>query len=337
MKNGKFAFKASVMKHLRTLITLLILMFVLSFNAQGVDERAANRAKNKGNQRVDTRIDQGLDKSMDAIEGIFKKKKKTTEAETPATETKEAAEEIQGEKENVAKSNEQQAAGSGMFGNMFKKAEWEDSYQFEFRSKAHVTTTDKKNKVEENDMEWMLSEGAFGMVVVDPKGKNPDSKIIFDFEHGSFITLTEDDGEKTGMAIAMDKDQIAASIEEGVEEGTVGNGSFKKTGKTKTILGYSCSEYTFKDEETEGSMWMTTEIDVEMNRVFGMMTQGSKNKSTLPENYPQGYAMEMNSRDTKRNETHHYLVTEIDTSADINIDLGPYNVMDPMSMMNSGK
>lgn len=323
------------MSFLRISCTISLIIITFSITAQTVDERAKERAKTKSDQRVNTRIDQGLDKGLDAFEGLFKKKKKKKGAEENTSDSQETNDSSKASKssENHSEPN----PGAGMFGSMFEAAHWEDSYSFDFRSIAHITTTDKKGKVEETDMEWMISDEAFGMVMKDPKGKNPEGKIIFDYKNHSFITLSEDKGEKTGMAIAMNKDQLAAAIEEGVEEGTVNNGSFKKTGRTKSILGYRCEEYSFNDEETEGVMWMTTELHIEMNRAFGMMTSGSKKKAELPENYPQGYAMEMESRDTKRNESHHYIVTEVETSAGINIILTQYNVMDPMGMMNSGK
>ncbi len=326
--------KPIIMIQFKTTLLAATILFSFSLCAQGVDDRAKNKAENKANNRVDSKVDQGLDKGFDAIEGLFKKKKPKS-AEIGASGASEVKDSKDTKDEVEEYNTDQSDSGAGMFGSMFEAAEWEDSYQFDFVSKSLVTSTDKKNKVEENEMEWMLGEDAFGMVIKDPKGKNSDVQVIFDYSNHSFITLTEEEGEKTGMAIAMNKDQIDAAIEEGVEEGTVDNGSFAKTGRTKTILGYLCHEYTFSDEDTEGVMWMTTELDIEMNKVFGMMTQGSKKKPTLPENYPQGYAMEMESRDLKKNDTHHYLVTEVNTNADLKLDLGPYNVMDPMGMMNN--
>ena len=42
--------------------------------------------------------------------------------------------------------------------------------------------------------------------------------------------------------------------------------NYKKTGKTKNILGYSCDEYLVEDEATEVHMWVSEKLGKQVRR-----------------------------------------------------------------------
>lgn len=84
---------------------------------------------------------------------------------------------------------------------------------------------------------------------------------------------------------------------------------FKKSGATKTILGYNCEEYIVKDEHTDSRFWVTTDLKI-------------KNWMNFPENDIQGHILEYNIKSKDGNMTS--IATEINTSANIVINSSEY-------------
>ncbi|NQX92666.1 MAG: DUF4412 domain-containing protein [Flavobacteriales bacterium] len=237
------------MKKLTLLITLFCVGLTLTSSAQIVD-RSKDRAKNKANNRVDNKIDKGIDSGLDAIEGLFKKKDKNKDkgdkSQDAQTETQEQNEEMPGF-------------------TMGGKADVEDSYTFDHSIDLKMITTDKKGKQETMDMTMMVAEesGVFGTEMIVDGAK---SFSIMDLANGKVITLTNAEGMKIGMVVQLDPE----SMQQGVDgEGEMPD--FKKTGRTKVILGYTCEEYTYETEEETMSMWMTDETSFSLTDAFSTM------------------------------------------------------------------
>ena len=85
----------------------------------------------------------------------------------------------------------------------------------------------------------------YAMVFTD---KDAKSTIIFDSKNSAMLILSDSDGEKTGFAMGIDPEMLAEEVEEYAEESEADPYKAYKTGKTKTILGYSCDEYLVEDE-----------------------------------------------------------------------------------------
>jgi len=318
------------MKTKNILIGISLSFCFAQLNAQDVIDRSKDKAEDKTNNRVDTCIDQGIDKGLNAIEGLFKKKSKAADESEEAIEKSESMDEQEVRKEVPS------SGGSGMISGMFEAAKWNESYSFGLVCKVHITTTSKKGKVEESDMTMKAGKDCMAMTVEDATMKGIPPTIIFDYENYSLITLMVDDkGEKTGMAIAMNKEQIAQIAEKTIED-EMNDVHIQKTGKTKTIQGHTAYQYTFTSEDGNGEMWMAEDVDIEMGDIFGIMTMSNK-KANLPENYPQGYLMETTSTDTDKGEVTHYLVTSLNENANEKVSTLEYHVMDPMGMMKRGQ
>lgn len=189
-------------------------------------------------------------------------------------------------------------------GNKQKGMDWmnnamngktEDSYKFPINVKMHVTTYKGGEKKDENDMDYYLNTGAkyFGMKMTDngKRKKSGDMFVIYDFDNNSSIMINEDD--KTYMAINLN---AFMSAEAQANRGkTTTDGKYKndckKSGKSKTIQGYSCEEYECIDEDRNrrSEIWVTTKIPVDIsqsftrspyayvstNKMTGMMMEGS--------------------------------------------------------------
>lgn len=100
--------------------------------------------------------------------------------------------------------------------------------------------------------------GYTAMEFSDPKEPSSLTTMIFDMNNQATILLMDNQGTKNSLAYKLDFDSIQESESDSIslepKDFTV-----EKTGKTKTILGYSCDEYFIKTEDGEGFYWVTEE------------------------------------------------------------------------------
>ena len=162
------------------------------------------------------------------------------------------------------------------------------------------------NLDEKNKMRMHFSSNPYnGMEVIDEK--NPDTKTmtIFDGDKSQMITLSETKDSKTAMVIKIDQQKLNEKV---AEKNTETKTTVTKTGRTKSILGYTCEEYIITDSEgTKSEVWSTTAIPLNLAGSFAMFGgQNAKNNQFSNMNtseYPQGYMMEMTSVDSKGKKT----------------------------------
>lgn len=143
-----------------------------------------------------------------------------------------------------------------------------DSYTFPTYVKMHIT--DYKNGKVKNESDLQYYFNAPGTIVGfkatdDNKKKKDEQFIIYDYIKNAMIMLNEKD--KTGMAMNLNAFRSQESIDRRNDQ--IKNGKQEKsstkcklTGKTKTIRGYSCSEYVCYDAENDTRIeaWVTSKI-----------------------------------------------------------------------------
>ncbi|HEY1033147.1 MAG TPA: DUF4412 domain-containing protein [Flavipsychrobacter sp.] len=151
----------------------------------------------------------------------------------------------------------------------------ESSYSFPISINMHVTSYKDGEKKDESDILYYLngSQKYFGFKPVDEKKKKKKDEMfmIYDNKNNSMITLNDD--EKTGMAININSFMSAdaqARRGQGYDNGPISDVKCNKTGKTKTILGYTCSEYVCIDEERnrKTEVWVTTKLNIDISQSF---------------------------------------------------------------------
>lgn len=275
------------MKH----FALLLLNFCFLFPAFGqivTKDQVEKKAERKASQRIDRRIDQSMDRGLDAIENaVFNRSKR---------KIKEKGNEKIEEKLNEAVSNRTDSTDDNPYSGMFSgSANVKDQYNFSAKTDIKTIITDKKGKKEEMKYRMYFS-GAdpwFGMEMLEMTQKGVESMfMIFDMENNQLVSLTESNGQKMGFAMSFDP----SAYNEVDEADTDSEVSFRKTGRTKTILGYTCEEYITESEDGSGSMWVTKEESLHIG--FAMAAMGSmagkeKNNQNLPKDYPKGALLEM--------------------------------------------
>jgi len=108
-------------------------------------------------------------------------------------------------------------------------------------------------KIQVNDesdsqvMEYFAKNDKFRME--SPEG---DGTIIFDLKAGKMLILMSEDKMYMEMPLEIPKD-VKSKIDDAA-------GSFRRTGETKEILGYTCEKFLFDDEGKKGEAWMTKEL-----------------------------------------------------------------------------
>lgn len=299
------------------LLTTLALLCLTQLPAQIVTtEEVKEKAEDKVDNRVDRKVDEGLDKALDGVENLlFGKKKKKKDKKKD-------------KEESSTTSTDQDAYDpSSLFGG--GDAEIADQYVFNTQTDVQITTANKKGKKEDVTNYQMLfpNEGQyFGMDM----SQSTESPVfaIFDFENGQMVNLTESGGNKMAMVIKIDQDAVNEQVEEKIEEQNE-DYSFRKTGRTKKIHGYSCDEYEMESEDGHGTFWITDDTDLRIGMAMGSMaaqSKGQKGGLQLPEDIPQGAILEMHHVD-KDGSTMDWETTDIKTNVNRTISTAGYQVM----------
>ncbi|WP_375558715.1 hypothetical protein ACE193_13285 [Bernardetia sp. OM2101] len=320
---------------------LIALLSIFSFvifeaNAQNKTvEKTKNKAKNKTNNRIDNKIDNKLDEGLDAIEGLFKrkKKKKKKDEEENTDDNSNQSSETEQENEGVDFLNKM----LGGEGNIEVKSSYNFNSNFVMRMKTY-----KKNGKEDGDMFMRYYNSAdpnyMAMEVVegtkDGETKKPQSTVIVDGSQQAMITLMEE--SKQAIAMKMPNAEDYEQTQEQNPEEAMKDVKITRTGRTKNILGYTCSEVIMENDDMKSVSWTTKDVKISQFKAFAGMFVQDKEKKNQVMAMSDEFTMEMESTDKKTGEKTIMTVTEINENQNSTINTEGYKVMD-MSGLMKGK
>ena len=213
----------------------------------------------------------------------------------------------------------------GLTGNV----EHEEVYNFDAYIQMELTNYKKNGNLDDQVVydNYLHKEDAdYAMVFRD---KGDQSTIIFDSKNSAMLILADSDGEKTGFATSIDpealEEELADYEEEEVEEADLDSYRPMKTGRTKTILGYSCDEYMVKDESGEVHMWVSEKLGKEVRKEW-MSNKQTFGTMFMHANAMNGAVLEYDfvDEDGKKSVM---LVTKIDLNHSHKVDTRPYTIM----------
>jgi Domain of unknown function (DUF4412) len=289
---------------MKFLFTLIIALFSLGVQAQvysgdEIKDKTEDAAENKVNNEIDNTINNSVDKGFNALKNsLFKKKKKKKDNDDSGRDDSDDEDGNDEQQENY--SNLQKLYG-------INNVEINKTFEFDISTDILLTSTDENGKKEEMAYTMLFpnTERYFAMDMKENSGKRNggDATMIFDIDDKQMITLTQSEGQKMGFVMPMDFDE---AIDEGIEksEEKSENVDFRKTGKTKTILGYVCDQYVFSDEEGSGEFWIARDESLRIGFAMTSLMRSDNAKSKMPENMPAGGIMEMNYKDNDGSEAH---------------------------------
>lgn len=207
----------------------------------------------------------------------------------------------------------------GKITDMTKKAEYKPVYNFDAYMQMEISDPGA-NQIMYNA--YLTKDGTgYAVIIAQGDGK---TVIIFDAENNSVLMLTEGGGEKTGFAFAVNPDAFEALAEEiGQTDEPFEN---FKTGKTKSILGYSCDEYLVPQDESETRIWVSEELGKKLGKAM-LNNQRLFSGAFTFASALNGMVMEYSFTDKVNEKTTSMKVTKVDLNASQKISTQGYNIM----------
>lgn len=287
--------KTLAMKTLLSILITLLIALGMSAEAQVVD-RTKNRAQRKANNRVDRKIDQGIDRGLDAVEGLFKRKDKKKKSSKNRSSDAEGTEGIERDDyddemtEEEALEHMMSAFGSG--GNVEIPAE----YAFDHHVDMVMTQYNKRGKEESRQNMRMFFSDSKAVIGVEVKVEGTAATSVIDMEAMQMVVLTNMGTSKMAMVVDMNAAMLAAEDD---DMENYENPVFKKTGRTKKLLGYHCEEYIAEEDGERVEFWITRDEFLDVYQAFTALEVANQSTTqTDPMSaHPGGMTMEMISTD----------------------------------------
>nr|WP_319401132.1 DUF4412 domain-containing protein [uncultured Carboxylicivirga sp.] len=300
-------------KYLVAGIVVMAAFVVQNIQAQSFLEKMAKKAAEKVEKKSEQKTEEQMDKKLDQMfEEAFE------------SEESDSAEEV-----DPSATWAEKLAGMGYAGD---PVNIEDTYTFSSSITMHMTSVDENGQSSSGDVKIYTNtnQQTFAYEFTSDQSQiNDDTEVglmIMDAKNKANIILNDDD--KTGIVYGVDG-AIDESIlgEDSDDEDMPENIDYadpriSKTGNTKTICGYKCDEYTYKDEESTGLLYLTKEIDWDsenfMTTIFksAMYSHGILN----------GFLMASEDTDLSTGEKSTYEVTQINSNDKSSFSMSDYKI-----------
>ena len=306
-------------------------------------KKAANKAQREVNKEVNKEVDKEIDEAVE--EGINNLRKlfnqgseeqqdNMNEGESPQSDNINTQNQ-QNSKDKDASQQASYNAIQGLFGGA-GNINTHDVYEYDGTINMLVKTHNSKGEDNSYSYKTFFSKESKSYAMKIQSSDNEDVEqvagrgfMIFDFENKAMIILNDEDSQKTGFVSPLDMDNMdsLATEEESDYQDEVRDfqSNYKKTGRTKTINGYTCHEYEYKDEEGKINIWSTDELDFSWAHAFGSLNQTAAWTAT-------GYGsdefvMEMYFEDAELNEKTEVTITDVNLDKKETIDISGYQLM----------
>lgn len=188
----------------------------------------------------------------------------------------------------------------------------EESYVINLSSTA--TYADYTNRKEEH----VEIKMGFGSDCYYAQTHDTDYLMIYDYNNELMIMT---DHHKKAYQVLPTNSAIMKTIAKNEDQKNE-ESSLVKTGKTKSILGYSCDEYTLQDKDTNTVLWITQELSIPGRENFENLAEYHKENEFYNSPYG-GYMLSMEAYNKKGDKTSSMIVNSIDTQVKT-IDLEGY-------------
>jgi len=200
-----------------------------------------------------------------------KLKKKLEETISKATEKEVPEEAVDSTEENAESKEVGRQISLPKLGVGKVTAKYEENYDFKglLKMTNEMYEKDKQEAVAETDIWLDASTNSLGMETTTVATKDDATLFtvaIVDMKNKVMMTYNIVDGGKSGMIMP-----IPDSLQTEASDATVDltdNVKIRKTGNTRTIVGYRCDEYEVTEEGSNetSNVWTTEDIDFKTNR-----------------------------------------------------------------------
>lgn len=329
------------MKRYFTFVVLLLLAAgltdVTGQNIPRFVSKRINSAEKSTEKRLEREADKAVDKEVNkALDKIFGKEEAPAEntgnpGETTATGSSTSR--------SAGTARTERALLSAM-GLSVGTANVKPSYEFDGFVEMLITDYTGEKEKEKTTYKTYIDSKSFdyGMEFSEP-GQEGRSMIIFDTENGVMLTLADDDGERTGFAVAFTPDQAEAiakeyggeEVKESPAEESVDPYKSYKTGRSKKIIGYNCDEYVIEDDNVVSTMWITDDLDKELKKSY--MQNTTFTGMFIHAHYTSGTVMEYTTEYKDSKDKSVMQVTDIDMNRRNSFSTQGYNIISMGALM----
>lgn len=188
-----------------------------------------------------------------------------------------------------------------------KKVKLKPEYNFAGSLKFQVTATND-GKTSKGQQMWYFpvgSENIFGIAM--SMGQDANMRGVFDYADKSMIMFMED--QKMVMGIPLDLDKTMKDIQNDPKTKV---SAPKKTGKTKTILGYKCDEWITENADYISSVWISDKLPINSGSFYKIMAQQlAKSTGTPMPTDMKGVPLEIQATNKKEGDKYSMVCTEV--------------------------
>ncbi len=188
-----------------------------------------------------------------------------------------------------------------------KKIKPKPEYNFAGSLKFQFTATND-GKLSKGEQMWYFpagSENIFGISM--NMGQGTVMRGVIDYAEKSMIMFMDD--QKMVMGIPFDLDKTMKDVQNDPKTKV---STPKKTGRTKTILGYKCDEWITENAEYNTAVWMTDKLPINSAGFYKIMSQQlAKSTGTPMPSDMKGVPLEVQGTNKKSGEKFSMVCTEV--------------------------
>jgi hypothetical protein len=319
------------MRNVFTLFCWLLIFSVTSESySQGFLEKMAKKASEKVEKKAEEKAEKKMGEKIDGEPDIIEDSLTHDDSEQLKQHSKDRDE-------------QRMKAMMKKMGMSSEPVPIAEKYRFVSKMTVHFQNFDNNGTVkDEGDFVTYISPGeknfAYEFVSGVPDNRRGPEKGIFimDYENGATIILSNEDGKRTGVVygIKFSEDELKEEREgyenESEDESDIHyiKPDFKKTGRTRDILGYKCEEYVFDEEDEKGSFWVTKKTGWRNKDVISSIFSSSMYMHGIDG----GMLMESESTDKETGEKSKMKVTELNDDANVTFIPSDYELTNFGSM-----
>jgi len=101
---------------------------------------------------------------------------------------------------------------------------------------------------------------------------------------------------------------------------------YTPTGKSKSIAGFTCKEYTHKTNEGSVNLWITDDKKVNLSKAYGHLN-GLQSLASGGWSYGMGMVMEMIFNDSRTGASTHMMVKDLNLNSSKALDISGYQII----------
>jgi len=309
--------------------------------AKHAEQKAKKEAEKRAEKKANEKVDKEIEKSFDNLEKKFTKEQKSEQKQDHKQEVKNNNQGTSGDDDPSKALNNLMS----QMGVSSTPVPIDNNYSFNSSVTMNFKSYGSNGKLENdgNMVSYFNStqkniayEFIDGNIKTSQKDKT--GTFIIDYINKATIILSDENGEKTGLVYGLGSMVNEADWDKAMEDdpqfknkdknNEIANPYFKKTGNSKSILGYHCEEFKYEDEEISSTYWITKDVNWNNRKLMSNIFAAS----IYSYGSPNGFLMESKSLDKNSGEKSEYSVTDINKSANKTFDVSQYQMTNIGSM-----